>query len=181
MSVAKPMVASFDRTGTGLEYLQRIIDGEYAPLAIGETLGFRIAAAERGKVTIRGRPDERSLNLLNTVHGGWSAAVLDTAMALSNLTLLSAEQRLHHARHPHQLSAADHAGDGRGGRGGRRHQRRAPRRLLRGEAHGFGGQAPRPRHRDLPHPPAGGDMKRFLVRWLKEPKAENYPVRSRTS
>ena len=92
MSVAKPMVASFDRTGTGLEYLQRIIDGEYAPLAIGETLGFRIAAAERGKVTIRGRPDERSLNLLNTVHGGWSAAVLDTAMALSNLTLLSAEQ-----------------------------------------------------------------------------------------
>ena len=92
MSAAKPMVASFEREGTGLEYLQRIIDGEYAPLAIGETLGFRIAAAERGKVTIRGRPDGRSLNLLNTVHGGWSAAVLDTAMALSNLTLLSADQ-----------------------------------------------------------------------------------------
>ena len=92
MSGAKPLVASFNRQGTGLDYLQRIISGEYAPLPIGETLGFRIAAAEPGKVTIRGRPDERSLNLLNTVHGGWAAAVLDTAMALSNLTLLSADQ-----------------------------------------------------------------------------------------
>jgi uncharacterized protein (TIGR00369 family) len=92
MSGGKPLVASFDRTGTGLDYLQRIVSGEYAPLPIGQTLGFRIAAAEPGKVTIRGRPDERSYNLLNTVHGGWAAAVLDTAMALSNLTLMGADQ-----------------------------------------------------------------------------------------
>jgi len=43
-------------------------------------------------VTIKGRPDERSYNLLKGVHGGWTAAVLDTAMALSNLTLLGVEQ-----------------------------------------------------------------------------------------
>ena len=41
-----PFVASSERPGTGLEYLQRIVSGEYAPLPIGEHLGFRIAAAE---------------------------------------------------------------------------------------------------------------------------------------
>jgi len=87
-----PFVASSERPGTGLEYLQRIISGEYAWLPIGEQLGFRIVAAEPGKVTLKGRPDERSYNLLKSVHGGWTAAVLDTAMALSNLTLLGAEQ-----------------------------------------------------------------------------------------
>jgi len=87
-----PFVASSERPGTGLEYLQRIVSGEYAPLPIGEHLGFRIAAAEPGKVTIKGRPDELSYNLLKGVHGGWTAAVLDTAMALSNLTLLGVEQ-----------------------------------------------------------------------------------------
>jgi uncharacterized protein (TIGR00369 family) len=87
-----PFVASSERPGTGLEYLQRIISGEYAWLPIGEHLGFRIVAAEPGKVTLKGRPDERSYNLLKSVHGGWTAAVLDTAMALSNLTLLGAEQ-----------------------------------------------------------------------------------------
>ena len=82
------LVASSQRPGSGLDYLQRIISGEYAQLPIGEHLNFRIAAAEPGKVTIKGHPDERSYNLLKSVHGGWTAAILDTAMALSNLTLL---------------------------------------------------------------------------------------------
>jgi len=80
--------ASSQRPGSGLDYLQRIISGEYAQLPIGEHLGFRIAAAEPGMVTLKGLPDERSYNLLKSVHGGWTAAILDTAMALSNLTLL---------------------------------------------------------------------------------------------
>ena len=87
-----PLIPSNERPGTGLDYLQRIVSGEYAQLPIGEHLGFRIAAAEPGKITIKGRPDERSYNLLKSVHGGWTAAVLDTAMALSNLTLLGADQ-----------------------------------------------------------------------------------------
>jgi uncharacterized protein (TIGR00369 family) len=85
-------VASSDRPGTGLEFLQKMVSGEYANLPIGDHLGFRLSAVEPGKVTIRGRPDERSYNLLKSVHGGWTAAVLDTAMALSNLTLLAADQ-----------------------------------------------------------------------------------------
>lgn len=86
------LVPSSERTGTGLEYLQRIVSGEYAQVPIGDHLGFRLVAVEPGKITIRGRPDQRSYNLLKSVHGGWTAAVLDTALALSNLTLLGADQ-----------------------------------------------------------------------------------------
>jgi len=87
-----PLVASSERSGTGLDYLQRILSGEYAQLPIGITLGFRIAAAVRGSVTVRGTPNAAGYNLLNSMHGGWTAAILDTAMALSNLTLLDVDQ-----------------------------------------------------------------------------------------
>ena len=92
MSTAPPLVASLERAGTGLEYLQKIVSGEYPGVPIGEHLGFRIASVEKGRVVIVGRPDRRSYNLLNTVHGGWTAAILDTAMALSNLSTLAADQ-----------------------------------------------------------------------------------------
>ena len=85
-------VASADRPGSGLEFLRKIAAGEYANVPIGDHLGFRLATVESGRVTLVGRPDERSYNLLRSVHGGWTAAILDTAMALANLTLLGAEQ-----------------------------------------------------------------------------------------
>lgn len=91
MSTA-PLVPSSQREGSGIDYLRRILAGEYASLPIGETLGFRIAEVEIGRVVLVGNPDRRSYNLLDSVHGGWIAAILDTAMALSNLSTLSAEQ-----------------------------------------------------------------------------------------
>ena len=93
MNDASPrLVPSFERTGTGLEYLQKILAGEYAWVPIGEHLGFHLRQVERGRVVIVGRPDARSFNLLSTVHGGWTAAILDTAMALSNLSTLGPDQ-----------------------------------------------------------------------------------------
>lgn len=91
-AVRVPLVPSSERTGTGLDYLQRIVSGEYAQVPIGDHLGFRLVAVEPGKVTLKGSPDERSYNLLQSVHGGWTASILDTALALSNLTLLVADQ-----------------------------------------------------------------------------------------
>jgi uncharacterized protein (TIGR00369 family) len=89
---SRPLVASFDRTGTGLDYLRRILAGEYAWVPIGEHLGFHLREVEKGRVVITGKPGPRSFNLLSSVHGGWTAAVLDTAMALSCLSTLSEEQ-----------------------------------------------------------------------------------------
>ena len=83
---------ALERTGTGLEFLQRIVRGEEGNVPIGDTLGFRLAQAERGRVVLTGQPDRRSYNLIGTVHGGWAASILDTALALSVLTTLDADQ-----------------------------------------------------------------------------------------
>ena len=82
--------AVLDRKETGLEFLRRIVAGEVPGVPIGETLGFRAVEVEPGRVVFAGKPDTRSLNLIGTVHGGWSAAILDTAMALAALTTLDA-------------------------------------------------------------------------------------------
>jgi uncharacterized protein (TIGR00369 family) len=79
-------------SGSGLERLQRILSGEVPSLPIGETLGFKLAEAEKGRVVLVGKPDKRSYNLIGTVHGGWAASILDTALALSALSSLEADQ-----------------------------------------------------------------------------------------
>ncbi len=79
-------------TGTGLEHLRRIIAGELPGVPIGLTLGFRLVEAEKGRVVLAGTPDERSYNIVGSVHGGWSAAILDTALALSALSMLDESQ-----------------------------------------------------------------------------------------
>jgi uncharacterized protein (TIGR00369 family) len=81
------------RTGTGLDFLQRIIAGEYPNVPIGDTLNFRITEVESGRVVLAGNPDMRSYNLLGTVHGGWAASILDTAMALAAMSALDENNR----------------------------------------------------------------------------------------
>ena len=85
-------VAALERSGTGLQLLERIVAGEVGNVPIGETLGFRLVEVERGRVALEGQPDERSYNLIGTVHGGWAASILDTALALSVLSTLDAQQ-----------------------------------------------------------------------------------------
>ena len=119
-------VSAADWAGPGLEFVQGIVDGRHANLPIGEHLGFRVAAVEKGKVALVGRPDERSFNYLNSVHGGWTAAILDTAMALSSLSLLDADQifttldiRINYLR-PITLETGEVRAEGRVIQGGRK-------------------------------------------------------------
>jgi uncharacterized protein (TIGR00369 family) len=77
-----------ERTGTGLEYLQQMISGDVPGVPIGDTLGFRVTEVEDGRIVLRGKPDQRSYNIVGTVHGGWAASILDSAMALSALSTL---------------------------------------------------------------------------------------------
>jgi uncharacterized protein (TIGR00369 family) len=81
-----------DASIAGLEFLQRVLRGEGPTLPIGDMLGFHLVAAERGRVVLEGQPDRRSYNLIGTVHGGWAAAILDTALALSTLSTLEPGQ-----------------------------------------------------------------------------------------
>lgn len=81
-----------ERTTAGLEYLQRVVSGEIGGVPIGETLGFRLVEVEKGRVALLGNPDLRSYNLVGTVHGGWGAAILDSALALSVFSIVEADQ-----------------------------------------------------------------------------------------
>jgi len=73
---------------TGLELLRRIVDGHYPVPPIGLQLGFALTEVSPGRAVFRGRPDERHLNPLGYVHGGWAGAIMDSALACSVQTLL---------------------------------------------------------------------------------------------
>lgn len=83
---------ALERTGSGLEFLKRLARGEVGNVPIGDTLGFRVAEAEPGRVVLRGQPQRNAYNLIGTVHGGWAASILDTALALSVLSTLDPDQ-----------------------------------------------------------------------------------------
>jgi uncharacterized protein (TIGR00369 family) len=82
--------SALERDIGGLQYLQRIVAGDISGVPIGQALGFRLVEAGAGRVVLAGTPDARSYNLIGTVHGGWAASILDTAMALATLATLDA-------------------------------------------------------------------------------------------
>ncbi len=73
---------------TGLELLQRVIDGHYPAPPIGARLNFALVEVGEGRAVFRGLPSERHLNPLGSVHGGWTATIMDSALACAVQTLL---------------------------------------------------------------------------------------------
>ena len=118
--------AAAERTTSGLEFLRRIVSGEIPGVPIGDTLGFRLVEVEKGRVVLLGNPDQRSYNLIGTVHGGWAAAILDSALALSTLSTLEPDQgfttvdiRINYLR-PLSVETGEVRAEGRVIQGGRR-------------------------------------------------------------
>ncbi|MGD0142821.1 MAG: PaaI family thioesterase [Rhizomicrobium sp.] len=66
-------------TLSGLEQLRAAFGGAFK--GIGKTLNFRAVTLEEGRVVFEGRPDESVYNPIGTVHGGYAATLLDSAMA----------------------------------------------------------------------------------------------------
>ena len=75
---------------TGLELMQAMLAGKLPPPGIATTIPMRGIAAESGKVTFAARADERHLNPLGAVHGGFAATVMDTVTGCAVHTLLGA-------------------------------------------------------------------------------------------
>jgi hypothetical protein len=80
--LAAPGVASPQdvKASSGIEFLQRIFNGELPSPPIAETLGFVPIAAEPGRVVFQGTPDRRHYNPLGGVHGGYFCTLLDSAL-----------------------------------------------------------------------------------------------------
>jgi uncharacterized protein (TIGR00369 family) len=71
---------------TGLEYVRQIVSGEIGNPPIADLMNFRAVEAEEGEVTFAGTPGRDVYNLIETVHGGYAATMLDTVMALAIFT-----------------------------------------------------------------------------------------------
>ena len=65
----------------GLALFEGMFAGELPVPPIGATLDFLPVSAEHGRVVFQGRPGRAHYNPLGTVHGGWYATLLDSAVA----------------------------------------------------------------------------------------------------
>jgi uncharacterized protein (TIGR00369 family) len=68
------------RGRTGLETLEAIFAGELPRPPIGDTLDFVPVQMGTGTAVFQGRPQLRHYNPLGSVHGGWFATLLDSAL-----------------------------------------------------------------------------------------------------
>lgn len=82
MSEAAPDdLAAFARRHDGIELFRRMIDDTLPGPPIAELLNFHVAEAEPGCVVFRGTPKRAFYNPLGSVHGGWAATIMDSALA----------------------------------------------------------------------------------------------------
>tara|TARA_R110002049_G_scaffold87207_2_gene221076 strand:+ start:1128 stop:1610 length:483 start_codon:yes stop_codon:yes gene_type:complete len=71
---------------TGLEFMQKILDGTNSGPPIGATMGYTLHSIEEGRAVFRGTPEFNVTNPMGTVHGGWYGTLLDSAMACAVMT-----------------------------------------------------------------------------------------------
>ena len=75
---------------TGLEQMQKLLSGDFPPSPISETMDFALVRVEFGRAIFQGKPSAKLLNPLGTVHGGWYATMLDSAVGCAVHTALPA-------------------------------------------------------------------------------------------
>lgn len=75
---------------SGMEVFEAIFAGELPPAPIGDTLDFIPIHMEPGIAVFQGKPQRRHYNPLGTVHGGWFATLLDSAVGCAVHTMLPA-------------------------------------------------------------------------------------------
>ncbi|PTM98741.1 PaaI family thioesterase [Mycoplana dimorpha] len=64
----------------GLKVLKAMLAGELPAPPLAATLDFTLTEVGDGRVVFKGVPSRHHLNPLGTVHGGWTAAVMDSAL-----------------------------------------------------------------------------------------------------
>lgn len=75
---------------SGLELLQRAVAGEYPPPPIAMLMDIRLTEIARGHAVFTGTPQEFHYNPLGSVHGGYGATLLDSAMGCAVHSTLEA-------------------------------------------------------------------------------------------
>ena len=101
--------ARFSPAESGLAFLQGLIDGVHPPPPFSRATGIYLTSVAEGRAVFTGVPSEAFLNPIGTIHGGWTSALLDSAMACAVHTTLQARPGLHDGRDEDQFRAPDPA------------------------------------------------------------------------
>jgi uncharacterized protein (TIGR00369 family) len=72
----------------GLSMFHAMLRGELPSAHIGKTLDFVLMEVGPGRAVFQGTPKEAHLNPMGTVHGGWFATLLDSALGCAVHTLM---------------------------------------------------------------------------------------------
>ena len=75
---------------TGLEIIQGVQQGMLPFASIAKTLDFMLMSVEKGRVIFQGSPGINHMNPMGTIHGGWFASILDSALGCAIHTMLPA-------------------------------------------------------------------------------------------
>lgn len=75
---------------SGLQIMQAMMAGELPPPHIALTLDFLVVQVGPGEAVFQGRPGRAHYNPLGSVHGGWFATLLDSAVGCAVQTALPA-------------------------------------------------------------------------------------------
>lgn len=87
---AAPLPAEAVRNMTGLALIRAIHEGKLPGAPMAALMNMRCGAVEEGRVVFLGQPDKQHLNPLGSVHGGYAATLLDSAMGCAVHTTLPA-------------------------------------------------------------------------------------------
>ena len=85
-----PGVARMDQIAglTGLELMQGVLEGSLPYATIARTLDFVMVEVGKGRAVFQGTPGPQLLNPMGTVHGGWFATLLDSALGCAVHTMM---------------------------------------------------------------------------------------------
>ena len=73
---------------TGLETMQAMLRGELPYPPIAKTLDFTLMEVSEGVAIFQGTPGPAHLNPMGTIHGGWYATLLDSALGCAVHTMM---------------------------------------------------------------------------------------------
>jgi uncharacterized protein (TIGR00369 family) len=68
---------------SGLAFVRGLVDGTLPLNTIARTLGYDVSEATDGRVVVTATPTNALLNPAGTVHGGFTATLLDSCMGLA--------------------------------------------------------------------------------------------------
>lgn len=73
----------------GLEFLKGIVNGTQPHPPFSEFMGFHLIEVEQGRAIFEGVPEFRFYNPIGTVHGGFAATLLDSALGCAVFSTLA--------------------------------------------------------------------------------------------